>query len=62
MTLILLCFVLFLFFFLQADSPEEPFKVRYEVMEVPINLPFQKPPAEKPNPKQGIGKPASSNF
>jgi len=25
-------------------------------MEVPINLPFQKPPAEKPNPKQGIGK------
>ncbi|XP_020222888.1 WD repeat-containing protein WRAP73 [Cajanus cajan] len=37
------------------DSPEEPFRVRYEVMEVPINLPFQKPPAEKPNPKQGIG-------
>ncbi|XP_040947724.1 WD repeat-containing protein WRAP73 isoform X3 [Gossypium hirsutum] len=30
------------------------FKVRYEVMEVPITFPFQKPPADKPNPKQGI--------
>jgi hypothetical protein len=28
----------------------------YEVTEVPISLPFQKPPADKPNPKQGIGK------
>ncbi|OIV90622.1 hypothetical protein TanjilG_01703 [Lupinus angustifolius] len=36
------------------DAPEEPFRVRYEVTEVPINLPFQKPPADKPNPKQGI--------
>ncbi|KHN00984.1 WD repeat-containing protein WRAP73 [Glycine soja] len=44
------------------DSPEEPFRVRYEVMEVPINLPFQKPPAEKPNPKQGIVNRKKWNF
>lgn len=25
-------------------------------MEVPITLPSLKPPADKPNPKQGIGK------
>ncbi|KAG6781263.1 hypothetical protein POTOM_012403 [Populus tomentosa] len=31
------------------------FRVMYEVTEVPISLPFQKPPADKPNPKQGIG-------
>ncbi|CAN0916024.1 WD repeat-containing protein WRAP73 [Linum grandiflorum] len=40
--------------FLQGNS-EEPYRVRYEVMEVPISLPFQKPQADKPNPKQGIG-------
>jgi len=62
MTLTFFCIVTFLFFLLKADSPEEPFRVRYEVMEVPINLPFQKPPAEKPNPKQGIGKLRFSNF
>ncbi|CAI8603966.1 unnamed protein product [Vicia faba] len=37
------------------DSSERANTVRYEVMEVPINLPFQKPLAEKPNPKQGVG-------
>ncbi|CAL2241696.1 unnamed protein product [Prunus armeniaca] len=39
------------------DASEGHFRVRYEVTEVPISLPFQKPPADKPNPKQGIGKP-----
>ncbi|KAJ7004390.1 hypothetical protein NC653_009305 [Populus alba x Populus x berolinensis] len=34
---------------------EGHFRVMYEVTEVPISLPFQKPPADKPNPKQGIG-------
>lgn len=38
------------------DTAEGCLSVRYEVMEVPITLPFQKPPADKPNPKQGIGK------
>ncbi|XP_044478919.1 WD repeat-containing protein WRAP73-like [Mangifera indica] len=42
-------------FFPQEDAPDGHFRVRYEVMEVPITLPFQKPPADKPNPKQGIG-------
>nr|ADN34297.1 WD-repeat protein [Cucumis melo subsp. melo] len=37
------------------DSTEGHFRVRYEVTEVPITLPFQKPLADKPNPKQGIG-------
>ncbi|KAK8489787.1 hypothetical protein V6N11_046854 [Hibiscus sabdariffa] len=44
-----------------ADAPEAHFKVRYEVMEVPITLPFQKPPVDKPNPKQGIGLLSWSN-
>ncbi|KAK0596388.1 hypothetical protein LWI29_015257 [Acer saccharum] len=38
-----------------SDAPDGHFRVRYEVMEVPITLPSQKPPADKPNPKQGIG-------
>nr|AGT21477.1 WD40 repeat-like superfamily protein [Tarenaya spinosa] len=37
------------------DGPEGHLSVRYEVMELPLTLPFQKPPADKPNPKQGIG-------
>ncbi|KAJ6705306.1 WD REPEAT PROTEIN 8-RELATED [Salix purpurea] len=43
--------------FLQGNSDvsEGHFRVMYEVTEVPISLPFQKPPADKPNPKQGIG-------
>ncbi|KAL3599271.1 hypothetical protein D5086_007189 [Populus alba] len=42
--------------FLQGNSDvsEGHFRVMYEVTEVPISLPFQKPPADKPNPKQGI--------
>ncbi|XWS36981.1 hypothetical protein CRYUN_Cryun19dG0004000 [Craigia yunnanensis] len=44
-----------------SDAPEGHFKVRYEVMEVPITLPFQKPLADKPNPKQGIGLLSWSN-
>lgn len=30
-------------------------RVKYKVMDVPISLPFQKPAADKPNPKQGVG-------
>ncbi|KAK2994685.1 hypothetical protein RJ640_026164 [Escallonia rubra] len=37
------------------DAPEGHIQVRYDIMEVPITLPFQKPPPDKPNPKQGIG-------
>ncbi|KVI04530.1 WD repeat-containing protein WRAP73 isoform X1 [Cynara cardunculus var. scolymus] len=36
-------------------GPQGLIDVRYDVMELPITLPFQKPPADKPNPKQGIG-------
>lgn len=44
--------------FIQGDcenSPEGPVRIRYKVMDLPISLPFQKPPADKPNPKQGVG-------
>ncbi|KAL9267780.1 WD repeat-containing protein [Drosera capensis] len=37
------------------NGVEEPSRVRYEVVEVPVTLPFQKPPTDKPNPKQGVG-------
>ncbi|XP_022969756.1 WD repeat-containing protein WRAP73 isoform X1 [Cucurbita maxima] len=37
------------------DSTEGHFRVRYEVTEMPVTLPFQKPLVDKPNPKQGIG-------
>lgn len=40
---------------LADDAPESRIQVRYDVMELPITLPCQKPPADKPNPKQGIG-------
>ncbi|GER50818.1 WD-repeat protein [Striga asiatica] len=39
-----------------TDNTSETYnQVRYEVMEVPVTLPSLKPPADKPNPKQGIG-------
>ncbi|KAG6415977.1 hypothetical protein SASPL_123398 [Salvia splendens] len=39
-----------------ADNGAETcIQVRYDVLEVPVTLPTQKPPADKPNPKQGIG-------
>ncbi|XP_073273927.1 uncharacterized protein [Primulina huaijiensis] len=39
-----------------ADNARETLiHVRYDVMELPITLPSQKPPVDKPNPKQGIG-------
>ncbi|XP_057778536.1 uncharacterized protein LOC130997287 [Salvia miltiorrhiza] len=39
-----------------ADNAVETcIQVRYDVLEVPVTLPTQKPPADKPNPKQGIG-------
>ncbi|GAB2294098.1 hypothetical protein Dimus_028317 [Dionaea muscipula] len=37
------------------NASEEQSTVRYEVVEVPIALPFQKPSVDKPNPKQGVG-------
>lgn len=40
-----------------VDAPEGHIRVRYEVMEVPFTFPSHKPPADKPNPKQGVGKP-----
>lgn len=30
--------------------------VKYKVIDLPITVPTQKPAADKPNPKQGIGK------
>ncbi|EPS70438.1 hypothetical protein M569_04319 [Genlisea aurea] len=39
-----------------AENGDEGFvQVRYDIMEVPITVPSQKPPSDKPNPKQGIG-------
>lgn len=48
--------------FLEADFSERQIGVRYEVAELPITLPFQKPVMDKPNPKQGIGKLIVSVF
>ncbi|KAL9995136.1 putative transcription factor WD40-like family [Helianthus debilis subsp. tardiflorus] len=44
--------------FTQQNSEYGPpfIDVRYDVMELPVTFPFQKPPTDKPNPKQGIGK------
>lgn len=36
-------------------APENYTEVRYDIMELPVTLPTLKPPADKPNPKQGIG-------
>lgn len=36
------------------NGAEGHIEVRYDVLQVPITLPFQKPPVDKPNPKQGI--------
>lgn len=39
-----------------ADNAAETcIQVRYDVLEVPVTLPSQKPHPDKPNPKQGIG-------
>ncbi|XXG77916.1 hypothetical protein AAC387_Pa08g1969 [Persea americana] len=37
------------------NGPEGHSSARYKVMELPISLPYQKPPPDKPNPKQGVG-------
>lgn len=37
------------------DVSERQIGVRYDVADLPITLPFQKPATDKPNPKQGIG-------
>lgn len=39
-----------------SDASEGYISVRYEVMDLPVALPFQKPLVDKPNPKQGVGK------
>ncbi|KAJ7547562.1 hypothetical protein O6H91_08G092100 [Diphasiastrum complanatum] len=40
----------------ESDSPNEShIRVRYKVVDFPMIVPFQKPPPDKPNPKQGIG-------
>lgn len=40
-----------------ADNASETLvQVRYDVIEVPITLPSQKPQPDKPNPKQGISE------
>lgn len=49
-------FIQFMCPFLETDISERQVGVRYEVAELPITLPFQKPAMDKPNPKQGIGK------
>lgn len=38
-----------------GDVSEGQLRVKYEVVELPISLPYQKPAVDKPNPKQGIG-------
>ncbi|CAH9090720.1 unnamed protein product [Cuscuta epithymum] len=43
------------------EAPERQIHVRYDIMEVPITLPSQKPAVDKPNPKQGIGLMSWSN-
>lgn len=49
-------FVSFKYIYFFAEyGPQGLIDVRYDVVELPITLPFQKPPADKPNPKQGIG-------
>jgi len=56
-TILLVCnLILFSSVVLCADASEGYISVRYEVMELPVAFPFQKPPADKPNPKQGVGK------
>ncbi|KAJ4786647.1 WD repeat-containing protein WRAP73 [Rhynchospora pubera] len=37
------------------NSREGNCRVKYKVVDLPVNLPFQKPVIDKPNPKQGIG-------
>lgn len=41
---------------LSENGPEGHSSARYKVMELPISLPYQKPPPDKPNPKQGVGE------
>jgi len=39
-----------------GDSPSDNRRrVRYNVADLPVTVPSQKPPPDKPNPKQGIG-------
>ncbi|KAL5973176.1 hypothetical protein ACLOJK_037203, partial [Asimina triloba] len=45
----------------RENAQEGHDRVRYKVMDFPISLPYQKPPPDKPNPKQGIGLLSWSN-
>ncbi|CAI7823193.1 unnamed protein product [Closterium sp. NIES-54] len=39
----------------EAHEEEDVEIVSYRVLELPVQLPVQKPPVDKPNPKQGVG-------
>lgn len=39
----------------QRAPPGEP-KSRYVIQQLPVKLPNQKPPLDKPNPKLGVGE------
>ncbi|KAG6497513.1 WD repeat-containing protein WRAP73-like isoform X1 [Zingiber officinale] len=43
------------------NAAEGNLRVKYKVIDCPFSVPFQKPAADKPNPKQGIGLLAWSN-
>ncbi|PKA61140.1 hypothetical protein AXF42_Ash006036 [Apostasia shenzhenica] len=43
------------------DCAEGYSRVKYELMDFPISLPYQKPAIDKPNPKQGTGLLSWSN-
>lgn len=49
-------------YLLSENAPEGHSGVRYNVMELPISLPHQKPPPDKPNPKQGVGESVASFY
>eukprot|EP00249_Psilotum_nudum_P019417 c27244_g1_i2 orf=626-1765(+) len=44
------------------DSAEGHMRVRYKVMEFPATVLSQKPPLDKPNPKQGVGRCVSRHI
>ncbi|EFJ17238.1 hypothetical protein SELMODRAFT_115139 [Selaginella moellendorffii] len=41
--------------FQNENSGDSHVRVRYKVADIPVRIAAQKPPADKPNPKQGIG-------
>ncbi len=43
----------------QKRAPIAEPKSRYVIQQLPVNLPNQKPPLDKANPKLGVGEPSS---